>query len=195
MRDRAINGRQDQHFVTRQVELDPWQVARRRRNRPAIGDSPLARRAVATVPEDLELYFVGRKLDAGLLVDPGGNFPKCADQEIDVEMRFIGQREIEILGETVRLEVALLETGSAFEYPLPAERRVIEDAGKEPAENVVLFYDVRQKPRLTAVASSSRRSITLCPRLPVPGNPQPPRLDQAATRQCGIEFRVALRQR
>src|ERR1017187_3212653 len=145
MRDGAIDWRQYEDLVGCQVELDSWQVAGRRRNRAAIGDPPLPGRAVAAIPEDLEIDFIRRKLNTRLLVDPRGHFAKCADQEINVEMGFIGQREVEVLGEAVCFEVALLETRSALEYPFVRERRMVEDAGEEPAENVVLFDDVRQQ--------------------------------------------------
>jgi len=114
VRDRAIDWRQYQQLIGCQVELDSWQVAGRRRNRAAIGDPSLASRAVATVLEGLEIHFVGWKLNTRLLVDPFRHFAKCAYQEIDVEMGFIGQREVEVFGEAVCFKIALLETGSAL---------------------------------------------------------------------------------
>jgi hypothetical protein len=62
MRDGAIEGRQYQYFVRRQVKLDSGQVSRRRRYRAAIKNSPLLGWAVATVPEDFEMELIGRKL-------------------------------------------------------------------------------------------------------------------------------------
>ncbi len=70
-------------------------------------------------------------------------------------MGFVSQREIKILGEAVRFEITLLETGSAFEYPLVRERRMVEDAGKEPPEHVV----ISQIPGDKGLAQSCRQRL------------------------------------
>ena len=73
--------------------------------------------AIPPVAKDFEGNLFARKLDAGLLIDPVGNFLKCSDQELDVEMGFVREREIEIFGEPICLEIAFLQAGSALEYP------------------------------------------------------------------------------
>jgi hypothetical protein len=148
MRDRAIDRRQGQHLVRCQIQLYSRQVFARWRNRPAIGHLPLRGRTVATVAENLERDLVRRKLDPGLFIDPGGEFPKCPDQEIEIEVGFIRQGEVKIFREAVSFEIALLEAGSAFEDSGFGKRGVIEDAGQDPAENVILFDDVGQKPKI-----------------------------------------------
>ena len=51
-------------------------------------------------------------------------------------------REVEILGKSVGLEVALAERGPALEHPLFAQHRIRGDAGQEPAQHVILLDDL-----------------------------------------------------
>src|ERR1700723_3739362 len=94
------------------------------------------------------MQLVWRELDSGLFVNPTGSFTKYAEQEINVEMGFIGQREVEILGEPVGFEVALFEAGPALENPVLRQNRMIEDAGKNPAQDVVFFDNAWKKSKV-----------------------------------------------
>lgn len=58
-------------------------------------------------------------------------------------MAAIQQREIQVFRETIRLEEALLQARATFEDPGIASRCVLADAGKQPAERVVLLDDMR----------------------------------------------------
>ena len=51
-------------------------------------------------------------------------------------------REVEVLGEAVGLEVALLEARPALEDPWVCENRVGTDPRQKPAEHVVLLDDI-----------------------------------------------------
>ncbi len=57
-------------------------------------------------------------------------------------------REIQVFRETIRLEVALLQAGAAFEHTCGVQRRVGEDARQQPAEDIVFFDNVRFKAEL-----------------------------------------------
>lgn len=46
--------------------------------------------------------------------------------------------------ESIGGDLALLKAGSALEHTRLSKSRMVEDAGKEPAENVILLDDVRQ---------------------------------------------------
>src|SRR5205823_14311922 len=98
--------------------------------------------------ENLERNLIARKLDTALFIDPVRDLLKRSHKEVEVELRFVGQGEIEILGEAVCFEIALLEAGSTLENPFVRDRRVVEDAGQQPAEHVVLFDNVRQQPEV-----------------------------------------------
>src|ERR1035437_3177962 len=148
VRNGPVHRRQYQHFVDGQVELDSRQATGGRSDGPAIGDPPLSGGAASPILKDFEMHFVGRQFNAGLFVNPGTDFTKGRYQEINAKMRFIRQREVEIFREAIGFEVAFLETGSAFEYPSVLEGIVVEDACKDPAQNVVLFHDIRQQPEI-----------------------------------------------
>ena len=92
---------------------------------------------------DIELLRVCRKLKAGVLVNPFGDFGEDALQERFIEMGRILQREVQILGKPVGLEIAFLQTGAALEHPAIAQFLVGEDTGERPAERIILFNDMR----------------------------------------------------
>lgn len=57
--------------------------------------------------------------------------------------------EVQIFRETVRLEVALLETGAPLEDPRGVQLGMGRDPPEEPAEDVVLLDDVFSKQPLS----------------------------------------------
>jgi hypothetical protein len=62
-------------------------------------------------------------------------------QEIFIQMTFVAQRKIEIFRKPVCLEITFFKTGAAFKDPVFGEVVMGVDAGEQPAEDVVLFYD------------------------------------------------------
>lgn len=62
--------------------------------------------------------------------------------------------EVQIFRETVRLEVALLETGTPLEDPRGVQLGMGRDPPEEPAEDVVLLDDVFSKQPLNGSPAS-----------------------------------------
>jgi hypothetical protein len=58
-------------------------------------------------------------------------------------MRGVEERKVEILGEAVGLEKALLEARSSLELPRVAQLRMSGDSREHPAKDIVLLNDVR----------------------------------------------------
>lgn len=75
-------------------------------------------------------------------------FGKDPLQKAFVKVNLVTQREVEVLGESVRLEEALLEIGSALEYPIFGEFLMGIDAGEHPTEDIVFLDDMRRERRL-----------------------------------------------
>jgi hypothetical protein len=148
MRNRPQDGRHDKNFVSRQIELHARQIAAAR-HRTTIGNAALPRPAAALRVIDIETQQVCRKLDARFIVEPFANRLEAFDQEISVELRGVGDREIQILGKPIRLEEALLETGAALEYPRRAEHFVTSDSREQPPEYVVFFDHIGAKAKFT----------------------------------------------
>jgi hypothetical protein len=59
------------------------------------------------------------------------------------------ESEVEILRESVRLEVTLLEGSSALEDPRLTQNRMSTDSPEDPSENIVLFDHVFSKTPLS----------------------------------------------
>ena len=140
MKDGNAHGGKDNALVCGEVQLDARKVAGR--DRSAIADLALAGEGAARVGVDVEGLEVGGNLDAGPLVNPLADFGEGLFQKRLVEMRGIGQGEVEILGEAIGLEEALFQAGSALEQPVVGQRRMGADTGEHPAQHVVLFDDV-----------------------------------------------------
>lgn len=145
--NRPLHGREDEHLVDRQVQLDAWRVAGTAQ-RTTISQTPLCRLAAAPIGEDFELARLGRKLQAAGVVNPITDFLENLGEESLIKMIGILQREVQIFGEAVGFEVALLQAGATLEDPPVADRRVCRDAGKEPAERIVFFDDMRLELKL-----------------------------------------------
>ena len=105
MKDGNAHGGKDNALDCGEVELDARKVAGR--DLSAIADLALAGDGAARVGVDVEGLEVGGNLDAGPLVNPLADFGEGLFQKRLVEMRGIGQGEVEILGEAIGLEEAL----------------------------------------------------------------------------------------
>lgn len=172
--DALIGG--DVELDARRLELLP---------RPDVVHPTLNGQSVWAQPKD---GFTGGEVDARF----GRNACECAPQvcrHVIGKVRTAGQDcEVEILGEAVRLDVALLETRSAFEDPLLAEHGVGTDPPKQPAQYVVLLNDLLSEapladalndvgagdheasrvPRFTLIRNPHRRRM--CPRAELLGS-------------------------
>ncbi len=122
--DGALDRRQDEKFIGGQIELDAWKTTGAGSDRPPVAQLALTRHRAAEVFEDVEFLQLFRKVHAGLFVDPYSDFAKYACQEVAVDPRRIGERKIEVFGETVDLELAFLEAGSGGEIPL--QNRIVQ---------------------------------------------------------------------
>lgn len=93
-----------------------------------------------------EPWLPDGEVDAGLVADPRQDlFDHRMDVGgIDGTVRQDG--EVEVLGEPVGLDVALLQAGAAFEDPEVAELRMLTKAPEHPAEDVILLDDVLGQP-------------------------------------------------
>ena len=74
--------------------------------------------------------------------------------------------EVQIFRETVRLEVALLETGAPLEDPRGVQLGMGRDPPEEPAEDVVLLDDVFSKQPLSGSPASPSSTSPGCSRNP-----------------------------
>ena len=109
---------------------------------------------VAVQPRTRMLVVIGVALGVGAAVSVAGaisfvgplpDFAEDALEEGPVEVRCVGEREVEIFREPVGLEPAFLETGAALEHPAAADVGMGVDAGQHPAEDIVLLDDVREQ--------------------------------------------------
>ena len=137
----ARHGVEHQHLIGREVKLDAWRIAGSAK-RTAIADAPLGQLAAARVREDLELARLRRELEARYVVDPIGDLLEDPSEESFVQVLGILQREVEVLGEPVRFEVALLEASPSLEHPARAYLWMRGDPRKEPAQRIVLLDDM-----------------------------------------------------
>ena len=132
-------------FVCREIKLDFGPSARGWRHRSAIAGPPLAGDAPARVLIDVETDLVRRHSETGFIGNPCDNLTEHSPQEAFVKMAFVAQGEVKILRKSVRLEVALLEARSTFEYPGIGELRMGMNSGEHPAQYVVLLHHVGQQ--------------------------------------------------
>jgi hypothetical protein len=68
--------------------------------------------------------LIRRKGEAGFIGHPLDDITQHAPQNAFTQAGFVAQREVEILRETVSLEVALLQACTALEHPRVAEFRM-----------------------------------------------------------------------
>jgi len=125
------------------------------------------------------------KVDARCLLDPG--------QHRTEGSRHLGfcawcprqHGEVQVFGEAVRFDVALLETGAALEDPTVAENGIRTDAPQHPAEDVVLLDDVLPQSPFEAALDDLRAT----------DHPPPPMatLSRSASRSGRHRFRVSTR--
>ena len=148
--DRAQHRRPDDGFGQAQVDLDARGVGRGARS--SVVDAALEGPAVRAKPQ---CGWADGKVDSRRLADPCEDARECAcDRRL--AHRWPGQDgEIEILGEPICLEVALLETCAALERPPDGEFRIQADPPRHPAEDVVLLHHVLAQPPL----ADARRDV------------------------------------
>ena len=95
------------------------------------------------VGENFELASFERQLQATGFVHPVADFFESGGEKLFVEVVSILKREIQVLREAIGFEVAFLQTRSTLEHPARPDHRMRGDSGKEPAERVILFDDMR----------------------------------------------------
>ena len=138
---RTEHGVEHQHLIGREVQLDARRIAGSA-ERPAIADAALGGLTATRVCEDFKLARLGRELETRCVVDPVGDLLEDPSEESFVQVLGILQGEVQILGESVRLEVALLEASPALEHPARANLWMRGDPGQEPAQRIVLLDDM-----------------------------------------------------
>ena len=117
----ALPRAQDEELIGSQIELDAWEAAGARRDRTPVAELSLAGHRAARVCEDFEVLKLVRNLDSGPFVNPFSDFAEDTGQEVTIDVRGIGEREVEVFGEAVGLEIAFLEACPALEYPALCE--------------------------------------------------------------------------
>jgi hypothetical protein len=142
MHNGPLDGRQGEQFVGCEVEFDARKIAAGR-DRPAVINPALAGGLAALVLKDVEAKLFGGNLKPGLIVNPRRDVRENPEQNRSVEMSFIDDGEVEIFGEPIGFEIALLQTRAALEYPVIAKLGIGADAGEQPAEHVVFFDNGR----------------------------------------------------
>src|SRR5205809_1252249 len=126
---------------------DIEQQTRRGRHaeRATVSDLPLERHAPLPVDTFSDRYHFDGEGDSAELGCPLRDFPEDLCESFSGVHRIWEQGEIEVFGETIGFEVALLEAGTALEHPPGSRLGVVGDGGKEPTEDVVLLDDVGSK--------------------------------------------------
>ncbi len=103
-------------FVFGEVQPNAWKIALSLEG-SAIPYAPLCRVSAARIRVDLERARRRRQLQARLIIDPRLDVVESLSQEVLRDVRRVHQSEIEILRESVCLEVAFLEARSSLEHP------------------------------------------------------------------------------
>ena len=86
--DGALDRRQDEKLIGRQIELDARETAGAGSDRPPVAQLSLTGHRAAGVLEDVEFLQLFRKLYAGLFVDPFSDVAEYARQEVAVDLRW-----------------------------------------------------------------------------------------------------------
>jgi len=141
MADGPLYRRLHQDLIGSQVELDPWQASATAEGAPVV-DATLAVQALAWTSVCLKPHQVNGKLQTALFIHPVGYGSEGGAEILRIEVRLIGESEIQILGEAVGFEVALFQTGAALERPGRCERLLCIDTGEQPPQDIVFLDDV-----------------------------------------------------
>ena len=90
-------------------------------------DSPLDGRPSSGILVYVEPEAIRRELEPDHILEPARNASEGGGKAVGVCRRTLDQREVEVLGEAIRLEVALLETRPALEDECPAQDGIPPD--------------------------------------------------------------------
>jgi hypothetical protein len=145
--DRSTDRLLDEDLVVGEVELDARLV--RIASRSAVVDPALGRAPIGSHADE---RGTARQRDASLLLDGIEHRGQGGQQCGRLEWAVLADGEVEVFGESVRLDEALLEAGATLEDPRVAQRCVRPDAPEEPAEDVVLLDDLLGQPPLSCAA-------------------------------------------
>ena len=96
-------------------------------------EASFAVQGLTLIAINVEANLIGGNLNAGLLVNPSDNLAECAHEKIGVELGIVRQREIEVFGKTVGLEVAFFEAGAALKDPAFRKLRLRVNSRQQPA--------------------------------------------------------------
>src|SRR5271157_2574841 len=140
--------RQYQNFIGSEIKFDARYIGAPWRYRTAIADPPLAAKTTPSIVEYFEPALIGRQLDTRRFVEPVTELGEPLFQETRVQLRRVRNCKIQVLGEPIRLEKALLETGAAFENPRSSQERIAVNASEQPTEDVIFFDNARFKAKL-----------------------------------------------
>lgn len=147
MKNLAPDSGQHKPLVRREIELDlrPSARARRGRYRSAIADPALTTAPTATVHVNVEAELVVGNHEARFVGDPCDDLAEDTPEKAFVEMTLADKSEVDVFGESIGLEVALLQARPSFKYPRLRNVTVRIDPRKQPSENIVLLEDIRQQ--------------------------------------------------
>ncbi len=107
--------------------------------RAAVGDPALCGWLASPVLPSPKRLVVQHKLNAGFFADPFRDLGEDPHEVGRFLRPTVHDREVQILGESERLVVALPQARPALEDPAPAQLLVVGDSGQEPAQHVVLL--------------------------------------------------------
>ena len=97
------------------------------------------------VPQ-IETKHVSWNFDAGVVVNPLADLREPPKEKVTIEMRFIGDREIEVFRESVGFKETFLETGTTLEiYNRKMENFIAGNSGEHPSERIILLDDLRSQ--------------------------------------------------
>lgn len=104
----------------------------------------LCRRLAPAVATSNEGPLVNGQFKTGILRQPGGDLGEDRDEVVGRFVAVPEDGEVQVLGESVGLEVALPQTGPTLESPT-LQLRLGGDARQQPPEGPVLLDDVAAK--------------------------------------------------
>jgi hypothetical protein len=99
----------------------------------------LRRRPASEIAPPTERVIVDKELDPRFLAQPGGDATEDLGQLRWFFRAAVDNGEVEVLGESVGLVIALPKARPAFEDPTLREFRLVSYCGDQPAKYIVLL--------------------------------------------------------
>src|SRR5438105_15416139 len=139
MSDPSKHRRPNHLLVTRQIQLE---ARRRGLPRSAVEDAPLNSLAGRSCPN---ARLSNCEVDTRRVANPKQDLAEDPLNIVNSNWPTRQHREVKVFGESIRLDVALLQTRPALKHPMGVEQRMATDSPQHPAEDIVLLHDILTK--------------------------------------------------